>query len=154
MAGGASLTDELLMQSSDAEVLQLHAEQIKINRQVRETGHVTVSTTTRTHDHLVDELLTSERVEIEHVVIDRMVDEVPAVREEGDTIIIPIVEEVVVVERRLMLKKEVRITRVRSVHRHHETVQLRSQEAVVSRIAVNAPSDNVQAQLKEDHDVQ
>lgn len=148
------MTDELLTQSLDTEVLQLHAEQVEIGRHRRETGHVTVSTVTRTHDHLVDELLASERVDVEHVAIDRMVDEMPAVREEGDTIIIPVVEEVVVVERRLMLRKEVRITRVRSVHHHHEVVQLRSQEAVVSRIAVNAPSDNVRVTSKEDHDAQ
>ncbi|MGI4744535.1 MAG: DUF2382 domain-containing protein [Janthinobacterium lividum] len=148
------MTDEVLTQSLETEVLQLHAEQLKIGRRIRETGNVTVSTVTRTHDHLVDELLSNERVEIEHVAIDRMVDEVPAVREEGDTIIIPIVEEVVVVERRLMLKKEVRITRVRGVHHHQEVVQLRSQEAVVSRTAVNAPSDHVQVQLKEDQDAQ
>lgn len=148
------MTDELLTQSAATETLQLHAEQLEIGRRVRETGHVSVSTVTRTHDHLVDELLTNERVEIEHIVIDRVVDEVPSVREEGDTIIVPIVEEVVVVERRLMLRKEVRITRVRSTHHHREVVQLRSQEAIVSRNAADAPSDHVQVQPKEDNDAQ
>jgi len=64
----------------------------------------------------------------------------PAVREEGDTIIVPIVEEVLVIERRLFLKEEVRIRRVRSTERHQESVIIRHQEAVVTRLPVEAPA--------------
>ena len=39
----------------------------------------------------------------------------PTIREEGDTIVIPIVEEMLVIERRLLLKEEVRVRRVRSM---------------------------------------
>jgi stress response protein YsnF len=49
----------------------------------------------------------------------------PTVREEGDTIVIPIVEEVLVVERRLFLKEEVHVGRVTSTERHHKSVTLR-----------------------------
>jgi len=146
------LTDDLLTLPSDTEILWLHAEKLDVDKRVRETGRVTVSTVTHTRDQLVEELLSNERVEIEHLVVDRMVDEMPAVREEGDTIIIPIVEEVVIVERRLMLRKEVRITRVRSTHHYHEVVQLRSEEAVVSRTAADVLIDHVQVKPKEDHD--
>lgn len=137
---------------SNTEILQLHAERVDVDKRVRETGRVTVSTVTHTRDQVVEELLSDQRVEVEHVVVDRVVEEMPAVREEGDTIIIPIVEEVVVVERRLMLRKEVRITRVRSTRHHHEVVQLRSQEVVVSRTTADVPSDYVQVKPKEDHD--
>ena len=57
----------------------------------------------------------------------------PEARQEGDTTIIPIVEEVLVVERQLVLKEEVRIRRVRTTEHHKETVKLRYQEAVVTR---------------------
>jgi hypothetical protein len=40
-----------------------------------------------------------------------------------------------VVERRLMLKEEIHIKRVRTTERHQEKVTLRSQEAVVTRSA-------------------
>jgi stress response protein YsnF len=43
------------------------------------------------------------------------------------------VEEVLVVERRLVLKEEVHIRRVRTTERHKEMVMLRYQEAVVTR---------------------
>ena len=89
---------------------------------------------------LIDELLARETVEIERTPIGQHVDAMPAVREEDDTIVVPIVEEVLVVERRLFLKEEVRIRRVRSTERHQETVTLRHQEAVVTRLPVEAPA--------------
>lgn len=45
----------------------------------------------------------------------------------------PVVEEVLVVERRLWLKEEVHNRRIRTTEQHHETVQLREQEAVITR---------------------
>ena len=50
-----------------------------------------------------------ERVEIETIPAGRRIDTVPGVRQEGDTTIVPVVEEVLVVERRLMLRAEIRI---------------------------------------------
>ena len=112
--------------------LPLYAEALVVAR--RQT-HSTVRVATVTHEHeqLVDEALTHERVEIEHVPIGRTVETVPPVREEGDTTILPVVEEVVVVERRLVLKEEIRIRRLRSTERHQETVTLRTQDAVITR---------------------
>jgi stress response protein YsnF len=82
---------------------------------------------------LVDEDLAHERVEIETVPVNLQIDLVPQVHQEGDITMVPVVEERLVVRRRLMLKEEVRIRRVRSTERHHETVKLRYQEAVVMR---------------------
>lgn len=91
-------------------------------------------TVTHTRDRLIDEELAHERVEVERVPIGRMVTTAPPVREEGDTTIIPVVKEIVVVERRLMLTEEVRVRRVRVAVRHVETVPVREQEAVVTRV--------------------
>jgi len=115
------------------EILPLHKEEIAISRRRVETGNIQVATVTHNRQAQVDEALTHERVEVERVPIDRVIETVPPVREEGDTTIIPVVEEVVVVERRLVLKEEVRVRRVRVTTRHQETVQLREQEAVITR---------------------
>ena len=56
----------------------------------------------------------------------------------GDTTIFSVVEEVVVVERRLVLKEEVRIRRVQATEHHREMVTLREQEATVTRTALEA----------------
>jgi uncharacterized protein (TIGR02271 family) len=121
-------------------VLPLLAEEVVVAKQVVETGWVQIARVTHERGQLIDELLARETVEIERTRIGQHVDAMPAVREEGDTIVIPIVEEVLVVERRLFLKEEVRIRRVRSTERHQETVTLRHQEAVVTRLPVEAPA--------------
>jgi uncharacterized protein (TIGR02271 family) len=84
---------------------------------------------------LVDELLGRERVEIERIAIGSRIDAMPAIRNEGDTIVIPVVEETLAIQRQLILKEEVRVRRVRDEEQYRETVTLRNQEAVVKRLA-------------------
>jgi stress response protein YsnF len=117
--------------------IPLHEEQVELGRRLRVTGRVTVRTETEESEQLIDELVAREHADIERVPVERQVDAVPEVREEGDTIIVPVVEEVLVVERRLILKEEVRIRRVRETEKHRETVTLRKQRAVITRVPVD-----------------
>jgi uncharacterized protein (TIGR02271 family) len=117
-------------------VIPLHEEEISVSRRVIPKSRVRVSTATRLNDAIVDELLAHEEVVIERKTIDKRIDAMPPVREEGSTIIIPVVEEVLVVERQLILKEEVHIRRVRKTERHQERVTLRKQEAFVTRSPV------------------
>ena len=48
--------------------------------------------------------------------------------------ILPVVEEVLVLERRIVLKEEVRICRVEVADTHRETVLLRDETAEVTRL--------------------
>ena len=117
----------------DERKLQLFAEELAVVKEKLETGRVRVSTRTHEREAVVDEDLARERVEIETIPMNLRIDAVPDVRQEGDTTIIPVVEERLVLERRLMLKEEVHIRRLRSTERHQEKVKLRYQEAVVTR---------------------
>jgi stress response protein YsnF len=117
----------------DDDKLQLLAEELSITKEEREAGRVRISTRTHERETLIDENLAREHVEIETVAVGRRIDAVPDVRREGDTTIVPVVEEVLVVERQLMLKEEVRIKRVRKSERYQKKVILRHQDTVVSR---------------------
>ena len=121
-------------------VIPLLAEEIAVSKQVVETGRVQVARVTHEREQLIDELLTHETVEIDRTPIGRQVNAMPAIREEGDTVVIPIIEEVLVIERRLLLKEEVRVRRVRSTERHQKSVTLRHHEAVVTRLPVEPPA--------------
>ena len=125
--------------ASQPEVLRLHEETAQISKVSRVSGEVSVSTRTLTRDELVSQDLAHTNVEVTTVPIGRAVDAIPAVREEGDVTIFPVMEEVLVIERRLMLKEEVHIRKVRTTERHQETVTLRYQEAVVSRNSETPP---------------
>ena|ERR1700730_1900188 len=92
--------------------IPLHVEEVSARREV-EKANVQIALITGTRGQLVDKELTHVRVEIERVPIGRTINVVPSISQEGDTTIIPVVEEIVVVERRLVLKEEVRIRRVR-----------------------------------------
>lgn len=118
----------------DQVVVRLHAEEVSVAKKQVVTGQVKVGTITRESEQLVEELLEHDHVEIGRTAIGRQVDKAPAVREEGDTLIIPILEEIVVVERRLLLKEEVRIRRVREKQPYQERVVVRRQEAVITRL--------------------
>ena len=115
-------------------LIPLHAEELSVSKERVETGRVHVGTVTRTHDELVDEELANERVEIERIPLNKPIDAVPAVRQEGDVTIVPVVEEVLVTKRSLFLKEEIHIRRIHTTERHRETVTLRRQEAVISRL--------------------
>jgi stress response protein YsnF len=118
-------------------VIPLFEEALSVSRRVVPTSRVQVSRVTHSHEHLVDELLERERVEVERVAIDKPIDHMPSVREEGDYLIFPVVEEVLKIERVLVLKEEVRIRRVKGTERYQERVTLRKQEAVVNRLPID-----------------
>ncbi|PWC41439.1 DUF2382 domain-containing protein [Azospirillum sp. TSO22-1] len=124
-------------------VLPLHTEEVVVARRNTAGDTVRVAIVTREHERLVDEELTHERVEIDRVVVGRVVDAVPPIREDGDLTIIPVVEEevVVVVERRLVLREEIHMRRVRVTERHRETVTVRRQDAEISRVRPDQRDD-------------
>jgi stress response protein YsnF len=123
---------------SERVVLPLQTEAVTTSRNQIAGSVVRVATVTREHEHFVDEELSHEHVEIERVPIGHQVDAIPPVRVEGSTTVLPVMEEVVVIERRLILKEEIRVTRVRSTEHHRERVVLRKQDAVITRTEAGA----------------
>ena len=106
-----------------------------VGRRTVDVGTVRVSKTTETRQAIVDEPVVTEELQIERRRLDRFVssDEPPPIRTEGDTTVIPVLEEVLVVEKRLMLREEVRITRVRRVGHSPQEVELRRERVHVER---------------------
>jgi uncharacterized protein (TIGR02271 family) len=110
---------------------------------------VRVNVVTREREELIDMPLTRERVVVERVPVGKAVDAIPAIREDGDTIIVPVVEEILTVERRLMLKEELYVKRVRTTEQYREPVTLRRQEAVVTRIANETSETRTDPDIRE-----
>jgi uncharacterized protein (TIGR02271 family) len=140
--------DELNTTTARETVVPLFSEEVSVSKRVVPRSRVRVSRTTHQRDELVELPLARERVEVERVAIGRPIDAVPPVREEGDTIIVPVVEEVLVVERRLVLKEEVRIRRIHETELHQERVTLRTQEAAITRAPIerSAPAGQLEVE--------
>ncbi len=92
-----------------------------------------ISKTVSAQDVTVDEPLKREDIEIEHVAINRYVEEALPVRYEGNTTIIPLVEEVLVVEKRLLLREELRVTRRQTTVNTPQVHTLRREDVHVER---------------------
>jgi len=130
-----------MIETEHDKIVRLHSEDLQITRERIAGDTVRVRTVTSQHDRLVEEQLVHERIEIVRVPIGRVVDTVPDVRQDGDVTILPVVEEEIIVQKRLILKEEVHLRRVSVAEVHRETVILREQEAVITRIPASVSID-------------
>ena len=110
-------------------------EEIRVGVRAVDTGGVRIHKTVHEHPHQIDQALLRDAVDVKRVVIDKIValSEAPQSRQEGDTLIVPVLEEVLVVEKRLRIKEEIHITRSQRTEQHSETVVLRSEEVSIER---------------------
>jgi len=104
-----------------------------------ESGRVRVTKVVHQHEEIVDEPLLREDVEVERIAINRAVDGPVAIRHEGDVTIVPILEEVLVVEKRLVLKEELHIRKRRSEVSQPQRIVLRTEEATVEHVKDKSP---------------
>lgn len=115
-----------------AAVIPVAEETVRIDKRTLRS-RVQVSKRVLEREETVDVSLQQEQVEVERVSVNRPVDEPVPVRYEGDTTIIPLYEEVLVVTKQLMLVEEVRVTKRRSERREPQQVTLRREEVTVER---------------------
>jgi stress response protein YsnF len=131
--------DEAKILSGERLVIPVLAETVSVGRRLVETGGgVRVTKRVRERAEVIEEALLQEDVTVERVAVNRIVDAAPAQRQEGDTLVIPVLEEVLVIEKRLLLREEVRVTRRQRVVREPRTVTLREERAEVERMAPGA----------------
>ena len=96
---------------NDPVSLKVLEEQAQIDKKIVEKGSVRIVKKVNTEDEKVSVPLRSEEVEVERVSINKYVDTLPQVRYEGNTTIVPVVKEVAVVEKRLLLVEEIHIVK-------------------------------------------
>ena len=119
-------------------------ETLEVRKEVREVGAVHVDKRVHVRNEHVEVALCSEDVEITRVPIDRVVAGPVPVRTEGDTTIYPVLEEVLFVEKRLVLREELHIRVRRSERVETHDIPLRSEEVTIARsTAVRPPPPTI-----------
>jgi uncharacterized protein (TIGR02271 family) len=110
-------------------------EQLEVGTRTVDTGGVRIHKTVAAYPVAIDETLLRDEVDVQRVPVGRMVEAGQSTepRYEGDTLVVPVLEEVLVVERRLRIKEELHITRNRCEQRHHDTVVLKSEQVSIER---------------------
>jgi uncharacterized protein (TIGR02271 family) len=115
-------------------VVPVLVEELEVQKRLVETGKVRITKVVHERETLVDEPLFHDNVAITRVPIQRVVDGPMPVREENGTTIISLVEEVLVVEKRWMLREEVHIRKQRLETHQPQRITLRSEEVQVERV--------------------
>lgn len=116
------------------ETLPVVEERAVVRKRKKLTGGVRARTVVREEEQVIDEPLLSEQIEVERVRLDRWVEAPIPVRQEGDTTILTLHEEVVVVEKRLRATEEIRLTRHRDTETTSTSVTLRREEVILERL--------------------
>lgn len=116
-------------------------EQLEVGTREIETGRVRIAKRVSERQEIVDPPLMREEVEIRRVPVNRPVDAPVPVRQEGDVTIVSVLEEVLVVSKRLVLKEELHISRRRTETHEPQQVALRSEEVEVTRIEGEPSAD-------------
>lgn len=120
----------------EADPASLRAVEERLDVGTREvvTGRVRLVKRVREREETVDPPLQREVVAIRRIVLNREVDGPVPVRQEGDVMIVPVLEEVAVVTKRLVLKEELHVTLRRYNEHRPQQVALREETIDVERV--------------------
>jgi stress response protein YsnF len=105
------------------------------------TGGVRVTKRVEGHDEVIEQELRKSRVEVKRVKTDRAVDGPQPVQRVGNTLIVPVVSEVLRVEKQWVVTEEIHITELQESETVQNKVRLNHEEAQVER--VNSSGDVV-----------
>ncbi|TDK32237.1 DUF2382 domain-containing protein [Rhizobium deserti] len=120
--------------SIDDHKIEIVEETASIDKERVVTGRIRVTTSSTTVNDLAEATLDGMRVEVTRERLDREITSIPETRVEGDLTIIPVVEEIVVVEKRLVLVEEIRIRKIATTEEVAVPVKLRKQTATIERL--------------------
>lgn len=119
------------------EIVPLLQEELRIDKRSTVTGKVRVRSVVDSIKDIARATLADEHVDVARVPIDREVETAPSIRTEGDVTIVPVMEEILVVEKRLVLKEELHIRRSITHDDVEVPVTLRKQRAVIERLTAD-----------------
>jgi len=128
-------TREHATRQETAIVVPVVQEEFSVDKRTVETGRGRFTRGVSEHSKIVDEPILRQDVQIDRVPINKAWEgPPPPPRYEADKLIIPLLEEVLVVEKRLMLKEELHISRVQKTVHEPQTVVLRSEDVTIERV--------------------
>ena len=109
-------------------------EYVTVGKKEIETARVTLSKTVNESIQSFEIPLQKEEIVIKRVPKNELVDTMPAAsRYEGDVMIIPVLKEVAVIEKRVMLVEEIHVTKLKTEKTETQEVAVRKEEVNIKR---------------------
>jgi uncharacterized protein (TIGR02271 family) len=130
-----------MAEEQEVAAIPLVEERVSIDKRQVEAGRHRIRVSVEEREDLVPVELAHDEVEIERVPKNLPLASLPSVRLEGTTTVIPVVEEMVVVEKRLMLVEEIHVRRKSATAVREVPVTLRAEQVAIEqeRIGDAAP---------------
>jgi uncharacterized protein (TIGR02271 family) len=132
-----------MAEEQEVAAIPLVEERVHITKRQVETGRLRVRVTVGEREEAVPVDLAHDEVEVRRVPRGIPLASLPSVRIEGNVTVIPVVEEVAVVEKRLVLVEEIHVRRRTVTETETVPVMLRAEQAEVEREGA-VPSEAIQ----------
>ena len=129
-------SERTIVASETEVVVPIIQEQITVGKRMVETATVEVTKTVTEGPEPVHVVVAHDETSVEHVPVNRIVDKVPEIRYDGDTMIIPVMKEVAVVEKKLMLVEELHVTKRAVQTQETEYITVRREHLEVKRTPI------------------
>jgi len=113
--------------------IPLGSEEVELSKRAVQQAVVRIQTKVREEERIIETRLLKDEVTVERVEMNRPIENPMEPRYEGEVLVIPVIEEVLVVRKQLVLKEELRITQCSVARPHAQAVLLRHEEATVER---------------------
>jgi len=117
---------------------ELHADAVPVV-----TGGVRVTKRVQMHQEILEQELRKSHAEVKRVKTNRVVDGPQPVQRVGNTLVIPVVSEVLHIEKQWVVTEEIHITQIEQTETVQQTVPVRREEAEIERL--NESGDPVAA---------
>lgn len=108
---------------------EVHADAVPV-----EKGGVRVTKRVEGHDEILEQQLRRGRAEVRRVKMDKVVDGPQQPRQSGNTLIIPVVSEVLVVTKQWVVTEEIHVTQIEQLERVEQQVTVNQEFAQVERL--------------------
>jgi uncharacterized protein (TIGR02271 family) len=118
----------------DEVVVPVIEEEIDAGTRAVRTGAVRVDKHVEKRIRKIQTPLLHEDVEVRRVPVNRVVSDMPRARREGDTVIVPVVEEELVITKRLVLREEIHLVKRRTRDLAVNEIELNRESAEVRRL--------------------
>ena len=124
----------------DERTIPLFEEQVHVTQATVVSDQFRVTTSGGERPVLIEDVVERGALHVDRVAVDRAVATAPEPRHEGNTLIVSIVEERLVVEKRLFVIEELRITHSSTTHDVAIPETVRTMRATVERIEPATPT--------------
>lgn len=122
-----------MAEEQEVAAIPLVEERVQVTKRQVESGRLAVRVSVEEREEQVPVELVHDEVEVRRVPRNQPLSAIPSVRIEGNVTVIPVVEEVVVVEKRLMLVEEIHVRRKSVTSTETVPIRLRAEQVELER---------------------